>query len=200
MKVLVVSEGKHELGPESNSSPLVELTRRMLNREAEFERMKVSDPVVRRHFVHGKSTDYEKRAMGWVRYAQRHGYNALVFVIDQDGQKKRKTGIENAQNHTHFVMPRAMAVAIQSFDAWMLAGEVALSKVLGGNVQRQKDPELIQNPKRVCEKINAASPRDFGLTEFYCQVAKVIDLNRLRERCPSGFGPFRTRVEKLFTD
>ena len=138
--------------------------------------------------------------MGWVRYAQRHGYNALVFVIDQDGQKKRKTGIEIAQIHKHFVIPRAMAVAIQSFDAWMLADEVALSKVLGDNVQRQKDPETIKQPKPVCEKINNESLRDLSLTEFYFQVAKIINLDSLRKRCPCGFDKFRTRVEELFTD
>ncbi|MCH7688725.1 MAG: hypothetical protein IH899_18925 [Planctomycetes bacterium] len=200
MKVLVVSEGKHELSPESDSSPLVELTRRLMNQNADFVREKVSSRKVRIHCPHGKSAAYEKRALGWIRYAQKEGYNALVFVIDQDGQKKRKTGIENAQIHTHFVIPRAMAVAIQSFDAWMLADEGALSEVLGGNVQRQKDPELIKEPKIECEKINNESPRNLSLTEFYFQVAKVIDLDRLRERCPDGFGPFRVRVENMFTN
>ena len=200
MKVLVVSDGKHELGPDSDQGALVELTRRMLNREVVFKRMKANDRVVKTHALRGKFTDYEKRAKGWVRYAQHQEYDALVFVIDQDGHKKRETGVENAQIHTHFVIPRAMTVAVQKFDAWMLADEVAMSKVLGGNVQRQKDPESNQDPKSECEKIIAASQRNLSLTEFYFQVAKVINLDSLRKRCPRGFDKFRTRVEKLFTD
>jgi hypothetical protein len=121
----------------------------------------------------------------------------LVFVIDQDGQKKRETGIENAQNHYRFTISRAMAVAIRSFDAWMLADEVALSNVLGDTVQRQKDPETIKEPKELRDEINDASSREFGLADFYFQVAKVIDLDCLKERCPQGFGPFRARVENL---
>ena len=77
MKVLVVSEGKHELGSDADSSPLVALTRRLLNREAEFIRMRVSSPVIRGHFLRGKSTDYEKRALRWVKYAQQQEFDAF---------------------------------------------------------------------------------------------------------------------------
>ena len=71
MKVLVVSEGKHELDMDSDQGALVELTRRMLNREVEFERKKAGDRVVKTHPLRGKFTDYEKRALRWVIYAQR---------------------------------------------------------------------------------------------------------------------------------
>ena len=109
MKVLVVAEGPSELGSSPDTSSLVALAKRMINEEnVDYACRKVSDPAVRTHRRQGKHANYEKRALGWVRFAEREEFDALVFLIDQDGHSERETGIENAQSHVHFTLRRAM--------------------------------------------------------------------------------------------
>ena len=197
MKILVVSEGKDELGTDVDSSALVALVRRELGDEPKISLEPVSNQKFGIHKPPGKAAAYEKRALACLRFAEREGFDALILVIDEDGQQERRTGIENAQKHASFQLPRAMGIAIRTFDTWMLADEVALSKVLNTNVQRQKDPETIKNPKKHCKKILSDTGPDFGLSEFYRRLVAIIDLEKLSDRCQNGFAPFRNRVEAL---
>jgi len=197
MNVLVVSEGKHEYGTAEYDGALVELTRRTIRSDARFTREKVSSQKVHIHRKAGKHKEYEKRALGWIRYARNQGFDALVFLVDQDGQQERETGVKKAQNHDGFSLPRAMGVAIRTFDAWMLADEQALTKALGDTIQRQQAAESIKDPKGVCERLRDNSSQNMGLTKLYSQIAQTLDLDLLNERCPRGFAPFRKRVQQL---
>lgn len=71
MKVLVVSEGEHELGAVAGEGALVALARRLLSRHAEFERRTVRDRAVRVHLQPGKSDGYETRAVACRSQVQR---------------------------------------------------------------------------------------------------------------------------------
>jgi hypothetical protein len=197
MNILVVSEGKDELGTDVDSSALVALVRRKLGDGPRFSLEPVSNQKFRIHKPRGKAAAYEKRALACLRFAEREGFDALILVIDEDGQKERRTGIENAQKHAKYQLPRAMGIAIRTFDTWMLADEVALSTVLNTNVQRQKQPETIKNPKKQCQTILSDTGPDFGLSEFYRRLVAKIDLDKLSDRCREGFAPFRGRVEAL---
>ena len=198
MRVLVVGEGKHELTDENPSSPLVELVRRMLPADVEFHREKVSSPKVRTHRLRGKAeAAYEKRALAWLSYATRESFDALILLIDHDGEADREKGIERAQNDTRMPLRRAMGVAIRTFDAWMLADNVALGQALDCSVPVQRSPEGVRDPKSVCKRLQSDSACELGLTEVYFRVARVVDLDRLKTRCPRGFGPFANRVGML---
>ena len=197
MNVLVVCEGKHEYGTKEYDGALVELTRRAMKFGAQLTHEKVSNTEVKSHCRSGKHKRYEKRAMGWIRYARNHGFDALVLLVDQDGQQEVETGIDNAQDNRTFSLPRAMGVAIRTFDAWMLADEQALTKALGDTVQRQQAAESIKDPKGVCERLRDNSSQKMGLTKLYSQIAQTLDLDLLNERCPRGFAPFRKRVQQL---
>jgi hypothetical protein len=201
MKVLIVSEGKNEIGaaprdgmPQPKGA-LTVLVERLLERDIELEWLPVSDSRVMGYFVAGKtpmSTQYFKRAMAWVGYALEKGFEALVLVVDEDGYRERRTGIRLAQAETRVLLPRAMGVAIRTFDAWILADEEALSKVLGAPANRQRNPEDIHRPKERCEAL--------GLKGKYPMVAEVVDLKLLESRCPKGFRPFAERVRRLKFD
>lgn len=197
MKILVISEGPSELGASPDTSSLVQLTKRLISDdEIDFTCRRVSDPAVHIHRPRGKHADYERRALGWVRFAERERFDALVFVIDQDGKSERQTGIENAQTHSHFSLPRAMGVAIRTYDAWFLADERALTSILGHEIKRQKQPERLKAPKDVVQKLLSEQDGS-GAAKFYFELAGIVDLERLTERCPKGFAPFRSRVESL---
>lgn len=130
MKVLLVAEGRHELGDGEQPGALDTLVRRLTDRDdLKIERRKVSAPSL--HLHPGTGHGYTRRAKGWLSIAAREGFDALVLVIDRDDQADRITQIDKAQSSPHTDIPRAMGVAVRSFDAWMLADEKALQVVLG---------------------------------------------------------------------
>ena len=100
MKVLIVSEGEHELGDDSLDGALLTLSSRLLNfnENVSFEREKVSSPKVRQHAQPGRGGRYKKRALGWIRLAEREGYDAIILVIDQDGDEEREQQFDQAQD------------------------------------------------------------------------------------------------------
>lgn len=197
MKVLVVSEGEHEQG-----GALVNLLRKLGGQEAEF----VCD-CVRRDDIHthsGKGTGYTKRALRWLKEARKREMDALVLLVDQDNPEyRRDEQLREAQEYQNpkvsaFTLPRAMGVAIKTFDAWMLADEKALAEVLGCAILKQRDPETIRRPKEVCQKLLDESVNQMAQREMYAEIALRLDLGILSSRCPKGFKPFAERVRAVF--
>lgn len=192
MRALIVGEGPHEL-----DGALPNLVLKLLNRECQFACEKVSNPKVHVHLRRGTAPGFTKRTLGWLRYAEREGFDALVLVIDQDGYPERQRQIEAAQEDLTFALRRALGVAVRCFDAWMLADEQALTKVLECAISRQKKPEAIQDPKSVCRALRDGSGRSMGLASMYAAVAETANVDILESRCPTGFVPFAAHVRRL---
>ncbi len=197
MRILVVSEGVHELGDNSLDGALVMLASRLLDGNVSFERKKVSSSEVRLHTQQGKGGRYEKRALGWIRLAEREGYDAIILVIDQDGDEERGQQFDRAQDDPRLPLPRALGVAIKTFDAWMLADEQALSAVLGTHIDLSPNPESEDDPKSRCENLRNEAPSQLSPREMYAEIAKRTDMEKLEARCPNGFAPFAGRVRAL---
>lgn len=191
MRVLIVSEGKHEL--EGALQALVERLAAGKDLECESERISRNDI----HAFHGIGQGFKKRALRWLFEARKRGCEALVLVIDQDGHPERTAQIHEAQRYEKAGIRQALGVAIRSFDTWMLADERALTDVLGYQVQRQSEPERIADPKVKCAALRCASPNGMSQTEMYVAVARAAHLDTLEERCPNGFRPFAQRVKAL---
>jgi len=190
MRVLVVAEGKHE------SAALEHLLARLGGDTATFEFDRVANREI--HTFHGKGRGYFKRAVRWLLEAENRGVDALVFLIDEDGQRERAGQIGDAQNSSISQLSRAMGVAIRTFDAWMLADEGVLTGVLGYQFGRQRDPENIRDPKAVCAHLLADSSAPMAQTEMYARIANQVDITVLSARCPSGFASFGARVGRVF--
>lgn len=191
MKVLVVSEGKHE-----QAGALENLLRQFGADRAELAHDRLASNRI--HVHHGKGGKLFKRAVRWIKEADKRGADALVLLVDEDGESERRTQISEAQCSSLSLLPRAMGVAIRSFDAWMLADERALSEVLGCTVSRQPDPEPIRDPKAVCASLLEGGQNRMAQREMYARVADRIDIQVLLSRCPCGFRPFAERVKRLF--
>jgi len=197
MRVLVVSEGEHEQG-----GALENLLRRLGSGEAQF----VSDCVRRDdiHAHHGKGPGYVKRALRWLKEAKRREMDALILLVDQDKPEYRRSEqVREAQEYCNpkvpaFSLPRAMGVAVKMFDAWMLADEKALTDVLGYAVTKQREPETIDKPKKVCERLLEDSANEMAQREMYAEVALRLDIALLTSRCPKGFKPFAEHVRRVF--
>ncbi len=191
MRVLVVSEGKHE-----QAGALENLLKKLGGAGAEFDLDRVSNPSI--HAIHGLGRGYFKRALRWLREAEKRGADALILLIDQDGQGERTRQIEDGQNSVLSQLPRAMGVAIRTFDAWMLADERALTEVLGCVVPRQPGPETIRDPKSICAGLLANGQNQMAQREMYAEIARRVDIDILSARCPTGFRPFAGYVRQVF--
>jgi hypothetical protein len=190
MRVLLVAEGASEL-----SGALEALVRRLGLADAEINTDRVSNNKIHAH--HGSGRGFLKRALRWMLHAQDTGHDALVFLIDEDGHSERQQEIADANDRTEAYIRRALGVAIKTFDAWMLADEKALSQVLCTHISRQRAPEAASHPKETCSQLFIDSGQSISASELYAEIAKVIDLEVLSERCPRGFGLFAGRVQNL---
>ena len=197
MRILIVSEGKSELGPNGEDGALTVLTRRMIPREVSFSTKNIRDIAVRRHIFDGIGSGLRKRIEGWIRHAERNDFDALVLVMDRDRDERRIRERNKVQDDDRLALPRALGVAVRSFDAWMLADESAISKALGFSVDTQKHPESNKDPKGDCESLRDQSELDLGLSQLYALIARHAHIDHLKRRCPRGFAPFAERVAAL---
>jgi hypothetical protein len=149
------------------------------------------------HAHHGTGQGYFKKALRWIREAEKRGYDAIVLVIDQDNAPERVQEITRAQNEQLVALCRALGVAIHTFDAWMLADEQALTRVPGYAVLPQRSPEDMSDAKGVCTQLLGKSPMAMAQSEFYAFVARKAALRTLTRLCPKGFVPFAQRVRSL---
>ena len=197
MKILLVSDGPHDLGPNFMDGALERLTRKLLRRDAIFTAIKVSDPSVKTHRLKGKGGGTEKRVRMWIRRAQIDGFDAIILVIDRDKEAERIQQVKNVQEDENVTFPRALGVAIVRFDAWMLADEQAIGKALGCQIDAQKAPESNRDPKSDLRSLQRQSEFDSGLPQLYALIAQRARIDHLKHRCPKGFAPFAQRVEAL---
>lgn len=195
MRVLLVAEGQHEQGKEDRDGALETLVRRLCRDITQCDLDRVSRKDIHAH--HGKGQGYFKKALRWIQEAKKRAYDAVVLVIDQDNVPERVQEITKAQNAQVVTLRRALGVAIRTFDAWMLADEQALSRVLGYTVSPQRSPEDVSDAKGVCAQLLDKSPMAMSQSEFYAFVAREADMNALERQCSKEFAPFAQRVRSL---
>lgn len=191
MRVLIVAEGKHE-----RTEALERLVRRLsCTQNLECETDRISKKTI--HAFHGPGQGFFKRSIRWLLEAEKREFDALILLIDEDGHGERSEQINGAQATDVTPLPRALGVAVRTFDAWMLADEQALTRVLGFNVQRQRTPESIPDPKQQSAALLEQSSHALTLTELYTAIANVTNPEIMKERCPRGFRPFAQRISAM---
>ncbi|MCZ6680318.1 MAG: hypothetical protein O7E52_24065 [Candidatus Poribacteria bacterium] len=196
MKVLLVSEGKHELGTHERQGALEVLVRRLHQNVQQCVPDKVSRNDIHAH--HGKGQGYFKKALRWMMEAKKCEYDALILVIDQDTHPERVRELTEAQGEYVLAsLPRALGVAILTFDAWMLADEQALTRALGYTVHPQRNPEITRDAKGVCAQLLTDSKGEMSQSELYSAVAGQAAIGTMENRCRKGFAPFAERVRAL---
>ncbi len=195
-KGLIVVEGPHEEHGAAET-----LVRRCLPSADryiwEMERWKNPLRPKARFVSTGKGDGIFKKLIFIMMFAKNNGYDALVVLIDRDGDLRRMKSVNAAQDSQHVQLPHAFGVAVETFDAWFLADEQSLSKVMNATIPTQPSPETIKDPKSQMRALIEQCPTDLSQREVYRQTAEVIDLDRLSKRCNEGFGPWRARLESL---
>ncbi|MGN6368253.1 MAG: DUF4276 family protein [Phycisphaerae bacterium] len=193
MRILLVAEGQHEF-----HGALECLIRRLLppgTTLTQVEKIKMSDATI--GHVSGRGNRLTKRILFAMRHAIQLRCDALVLLIDEDGDRDRRPCILEAQESTAFPIQRAIGIAVQAFDAWMLADETAISVVLRKTIGCQPAPEEITRPKDKFAELLRESGSGLRFHEAYAQIAENARMEILLDRCPSGFAPFAKRISQL---
>lgn len=194
--VFIVAEGVHELGDDKNEGSLVKLIRRLAGDTDYTHRCRPIKTFERR--VHGKGNRLTKKLVAIQQDAAKEGAEAVVILIDCDGDSDRITAVGEAQKNDITNLPRAIGVAVETYDAWFLADHNSLGNVLKSRVDQQPQPEEMADAKsRVRELINT-SGHSIAQRELYRVLAETLDIEILKIRCPRGFKEFATRVEAMF--
>lgn len=196
-KIWVIGEGKHE-----QEGALVHLVRRLIpDAEAcdfEFGLWKTPRGVKRRFRSSELGDGVSKKFVAMLLDAERYGFDAVIALIDCDGDRSRIQAATKAQGEQAVPMPRAFGIAIETFDAWFLADEQALSGAFETSVNKQPSPESNSDAKASMKSLRNQSGSPLGLAELYCTLAQTSNLELVSKCCPKGFGVWKQRVEELF--
>lgn len=217
-RVVVYGEGPHELGHDLGQELNLEslpalpgLVHRILgspSRAAYTAKSFLAVPA-----VHGRGSKFAKKAKQAIREAGRLKFHAAAIVIDRDQQPNAKRIVPLRRGRDDLMYsgfpPCAVGVAIETFDAWMIADRNAIKKAGGDQTKAHGDPESLtgkkgtgKHPKDVADAIFGTT-RGAGLGPKYATVAEHLDLALLETACPKGFKPFadevRERIEPVLT-
>ena len=111
---------------------------------------------------------------------------------------------ELEQKKVPIIYSTAVGLAIEKFEAWLLADEPRLCEVLGmpNPAEPLPPPETLphrgkKDPKRILRsRIEQAGGSHVSFSELARRIVERMDLHVLAERCPEGFGAFRDQVRQ----
>jgi len=122
----------------------------------------------------------------------------VVVVVDRDGPRNAERLAEMRQGRHLYGdsrFPCALGVAVEAFDAWMIADAQGIAAAGGEAAKANARPEDIRHPKEVADAI-FGTRGGTGLGPKYAIVAQNADLANLAQTCPKGFAPFAEEVRQ----
>lgn len=132
-----------------------------------------------------------RRVLLWARPTQRP--DLAVVLVDADGTHDRRARL--AEYTADLPGRRVIGVAVQEFEAWLLADEAALRDVLGGDIPSTAGPEALP-PGEAKARLNALcddrcpdDDRKAHRREARRKLCENAALDALAKACPS-FGAF----------
>ncbi|MBN1942655.1 MAG: DUF4276 family protein [Phycisphaerae bacterium] len=207
-RVLIACEGKHESGsqtgvalqPEGELPALPRLIHRVLAEPSAVEY--TCTPFSKVRHVPGKGHKWGRKVKRLILLAKADEYDAVVVLIDRDRKKNqdRLEPLKQARDEMMILFQScAVGTAIETFDAWMICDENAIENADGDKSHCHTTPESLAGKEGSGKHPKDRAARIFGsgkgLANHYQTIAEHIDMNRLAERCPDGFAPFRKDVE-----
>ena len=140
-----------------------------------------------------------------------HEIDMVVILVDSDEElSSRQIALQKAMDTIakyHFnqagqatAQQSAGGLAIKNFDTWLLADKVALETLLQVELPADLpiDLENITNAKLILEQaINESPTASEGLLPMKWELAKLIDLLQIKQRCQQGYGQFMLAVGQM---
>ncbi|MFB3894435.1 MAG: DUF4276 family protein [Phycisphaerae bacterium] len=208
--VVVYGDGKHELGGQLGKAlardelpALPMLVDRLLDAPPSVRY--VAFPFAQVPHARGKEHKLAKKVKRAILLAKAQKHAGAVILVDRDRlpDSERIKPLQegrSALEHDLACPPCAVGMAVEAFDAWMIADGGALGKAGGNAARSHPSPETMdgvegtgRHPKdRAAEVFGGGQ----GLGDKYAQVASHVDLGLLAKCCPKGFAPFAEEVTK----
>jgi hypothetical protein len=206
-RVLVFGEGKHELAGRLGEALTAEelpvlptLVHRLLGEPGDvtYECRRWKDI---KH-VAGRGHKLARKVKRAILQATAQEFGAAVILIDRDRNDDAEMVAPLREGRDSmpdaFAPACAVGVAVETFDAWMIADPNAAAIAGGDKSQCHASPENLDgkegtgnHPKDRAADVFGGSG---GLGEKYKQTAMNIRLEHLEKCCPKGFKPFADEV------
>ncbi|HYO55005.1 DUF4276 family protein [Archangium sp.] len=116
-----------------------------------------------------------------------------IVLVDADGKEERQAELDSAlQNLT---VDAVAAVAIQEFEAWLIADDAAVKSVLRKSLTPPSPPERLRRrqAKELLQQWSDAHASKQDPAEIRRQLVQVCDLDTLARVCPA-FAEFLRRL------
>jgi hypothetical protein len=209
VRVLLVSEGKHELadcpdGYVANHAlpPLAILVQRITGKSGPIRFCCRRGKSIR-NMHHGKmSSGWGKKVYSAMWHAANgsdgQAFDAVVMLVDRDGTKndRRLSDMQQGRNeYGESKFPCALGVAVEAFDAWMIADKQGILAAGGNEAKAHTKPEEPRWPKNEADAIFGTCGGT-GLGPKYAMAAKELEIANLETACPKGFKPFADEVRQ----
>ena len=208
-RILVLGDGEYDLGPVLGEalSPrglfaLPRLVHRLLSSPTDMAYVCGRFPDVPP--VHGRGAKYARKVRSAIRRARQRQCDVVAIAIDRDRRANATTIVplregRDAMAHAGFP-PCAVGMAVEAFDAWMIADGKALKAAGGDPTKGHPNPEKLNGKEGTSRHPKDLATEAFGgkagLARNYAAVAKHVDLALLEKACPEGFAPFAAEVRE----
>jgi hypothetical protein len=107
-----------------------------------------------------------------------------VVVVDADGDNQKASRLRQTAESISG-QPTIIAVAVQEFQAWLLADDAALASALGTSVQPIVSPEALAPRAAKQQLMTLLAARGTEGRLLRRELARTLQLEQLRNRCPS---------------
>ena len=207
MRVFVVGDGMYDVGECRNQvidgpdlPALPEIIQKLLPRSKDVQFVCSTIKEIRTRQSGGAGPLNKKKVIAAVLQASRHKADAVVFVIDRDGDRQRMQELNAGRREIspQDFLPIALGMAVETFDAWMIADAGALRHVEGcERAEAHPSPESLDGGRGTQQHPKDYAIRQVGadrLWDKYACIAKFIDIAHLERVCPQGFQPFANEV------
>ncbi len=138
-----------------------------------------------------------RKALGIIRELEMsRRADAIIVVEDAEGRPPKDLQVQlagqlRALGNRSNPLPIKVVVAVQMMEAWLLADDGALSRVLG-KPRRPRNPENLPDPKAELKKL-LSTANIIYTSKVARKIAQAADVEQIAKRCPS-FDAFRKVV------
>lgn len=214
LRFVLYAEGAGELGstpgyplaPGKPLSPELEGPAHVLVRRCCVELLGLDEHAVRfeaplRHEareVRGgdlRNTKVLRRILRWADPRLRP--DVAIVLVDQDGDVDRRSMLSACIANPPQVIPIVLGIAVEEFEAWLIADHAAVNRVL----ELQEDPwpktETMRprHAKELLGRLVEGSERGASTPDLRLELVRAMDLNRARESSRS-FDRFLTDLKQ----
>ena len=211
--LLVVGDGEFDVGrPTQDPIPNADqpalpalpcLVHRLLDSQPNIRFRTEMLRNIRTNQTGGAGPKWGKKVKAAVLRARQSGAKGVAIVADRDGtgqeRLRQMEAARDALDSTAWV-PCALGLAIETFDAWMIADAHALREAGAIAAAPHPNPEGLDG-----REASGRHPKDYAATQFgqqsglgekYADIAAALDIAALERACPRGFGAFAREVRQ----